>query len=231
MVCVSECGKSLAEASTNSFGPELSQLHAGKDSCCDGGHSTGEKANKGRCCSDMETDCSTFTEVVHRDDQCPIRHEPTKGDGCKSTNSLGAGSCQGISFSEPSKPEREDGCCNPEDNEGDHGCRPPDISSIGCQDGCCSGLTNNTQGIAGSKIRDIDVDDKCCAPKSTDPRYQKNYPSTPESSNSKPTKAPSCCKDKASPCCDVSCLDRIALRECKYQKSAAGDGAAAKSKE
>jgi Cu2+-exporting ATPase len=26
---------------------------------------------------------------------------------------------------------------------------------------------------------------------------------------------PDCCKDKPSPCCDVSCLDRIALRECE----------------
>ncbi|KAL5051674.1 hypothetical protein BDW71DRAFT_214331 [Aspergillus fruticulosus] len=26
--------------------------------------------------------------------------------------------------------------------------------------------------------------------------------------------SPSCCKDKESPCCDVSCLERIALREC-----------------
>jgi hypothetical protein len=27
--------------------------------------------------------------------------------------------------------------------------------------------------------------------------------------------APSCCEGKASPCCDKSCLDRLALRECE----------------
>lgn len=26
---------------------------------------------------------------------------------------------------------------------------------------------------------------------------------------------PDCCKDKPYPCCDASCLDRIALRECE----------------
>lgn len=27
--------------------------------------------------------------------------------------------------------------------------------------------------------------------------------------------APDCCRDKVGPCCDVSCIDRLAMRECE----------------
>lgn len=30
----------------------------------------------------------------------------------------------------------------------------------------------------------------------------------------KDTNKPDCCRGKESPCCDTSCLDRLALREC-----------------
>ena len=35
----------------------------------------------------------------------------------------------------------------------------------------------------------------------------------------RPLEAPSCCKSKPFPCCDSSCIDRIALRECYSQLS------------
>lgn len=33
-----------------------------------------------------------------------------------------------------------------------------------------------------------------------------------------PSDVPACCKGKQSPCCDVSCLDRLAARECHQQR-------------
>lgn len=33
-----------------------------------------------------------------------------------------------------------------------------------------------------------------------------------------PADAPACCEGKPSPCCDISCLDRLAVRECQQQR-------------
>jgi hypothetical protein len=35
------------------------------------------------------------------------------------------------------------------------------------------------------------------------------------------TDAPDCCRGKVSPCCDTSCLDRLAIRECEMSATAA----------
>lgn len=37
------------------------------------------------------------------------------------------------------------------------------------------------------------------------------------------TEAPDCCRGKVRPCCDMSCLDRLAMRECEMSAAAAPD--------
>ncbi|KAL4778181.1 E1-E2 ATPase-domain-containing protein [Aspergillus varians] len=55
----------------------------------------------------------------------------------------------------------------------------------------------------------------CCPPQSPaqDTKVDKCC-SSPEPPAKQDTDKPSCCNGKPSPCCDTSCLDRIALREC-----------------
>ena len=52
--------------------------------------------------------------------------------------------------------------------------------------------------------------DGCCPPgKSSDNKAQDD------------TDAPSCCRGKVGPCCDTSCLDRLALRVCEMSAAIA----------
>lgn len=71
-------------------------------------------------------------------------------------------------------------------------CRP---SPPACSLGCCDKQepVPAEEGIVHTP--DKDCSDNCCSAKS-DP------------------KSPECCRGKPAPCCDESCLDRLALREC-----------------
>ncbi|KAJ4209873.1 hypothetical protein NW767_000151 [Fusarium falciforme] len=74
-----------------------------------------------------------------------------------------------------------------------------------CQDSCC----NDGESEPSQKASVPQEADNCCASGSC--------------ADEKPnddSDAPDCCRGKISPCCDASCLDRIAMRECKM--SAAG---------
>ncbi|KAK3332844.1 E1-E2 ATPase-domain-containing protein [Cercophora scortea] len=75
---------------------------------------------------------------------------------------------------------------------------------MACQSGCCAKPASpppeqpnpSPDTFAPSPDVDDDNDGRCSTP--TPPR-------------------PSCCEGKASPCCDQSCLDRVALRECESE--------------
>lgn len=55
----------------------------------------------------------------------------------------------------------------------------------------------------------------CSAPKQQDIEGgNTNRCSEPSATKTEDANNPSCCEGKASPCCDETCLDRIALREC-----------------
>jgi Cu2+-exporting ATPase len=74
-----------------------------------------------------------------------------------------------------------------------------------CQDSCCDdGESETSQGNAVPQ----EADD-CCASGSCADENPNDDSDTPD-----------CCRGKISPCCDASCLDRIAMRECEM--SAAG---------
>ncbi|KAI8723263.1 HMA domain-containing protein [Fusarium sp. LHS14.1] len=69
-----------------------------------------------------------------------------------------------------------------------------------CQDSCCDdGESETSQGNAVPQ----EADDCCTSGSCADEKPKDD------------SDAPDCCRGKISPCCDASCLDRIAMRECK----------------
>ncbi|KAF5580333.1 Cu2+-exporting ATPase [Fusarium pseudocircinatum] len=79
---------------------------------------------------------------------------------------------------------------------------PSDIGS--CKDACCDG------GDAGTEVKEEEPankerDDDCCASGSCEEPNKDD--------------APECCRGKTSSCCNASCIDRIAMRECELSAS------------
>lgn len=75
-----------------------------------------------------------------------------------------------------------------------------------CQDKCCSGKEVSEKPVKGdycdlANIRsEAECQDSCCAGNESEALHEP---------------APPCCIGKSSPCCDDSCIDRLALRECE----------------
>ena len=203
MDCRSGCCGPPVDATPEQFPPAQSLIRDGMDRCSDEEDFTIDQASKDACCSNKEPAQPAI---------------------------INSASCQDTCCSGPSGQAKEGDCCDSNTEMEDDGCKPPEIVSTGSQNGCCGGPTKKAQGGAGSGTTDTKVDDDCCAPKSIDRGCQKSCLSAPEKSHLERQDRPSCCKDKAFPCCDVSCLDRIALRECENQKPAAQGGEASKSK-
>lgn len=203
MDCRSGCYDSSMDAAPKQFAPAQSLIRDGMDRCSDEGNFTIDQATKDACCSNKE---------------------PAQPAIVKSA------SCQDTRYSRPSEQAKEGDCCDSKTEMEDDGCRPPDIVSTGCQNGCCGGTTKETQSDVGCGTRDIKVDGDCCTPKSIDYDCKKSHRSAPGPSHVEDPDRPSCCKDKVFPCCDVTCLDRIALRECENEKLAARIDEAPKSK-
>lgn len=81
-----------------------------------------------------------------------------------------------------------DACCT---DQGSHEAESAALKApVSCQEGCCA-----VEDESGP-----DCEDACCM---SDAQAVKN------------SVDPDCCKDKPSPCCNVSCLDRLATRECQ----------------
>lgn len=93
----------------------------------------------------------------------------------------------------------ETDCCSPSTKplQEDNG----EEDTKGCQDACCSlPATKDTKVVEDSQCLDA-----CCS-----------KPAAKADRDSKDGKdnRPNCCQGKTTPCCDESCLDRIALRDC-----------------
>lgn len=87
-----------------------------------------------------------------------------------------------------------------------------------CSSGCC-----------GGQRKEIKPQD-ACVPQTPDKGHTESRRSTQKSQEEDPNN-PSCCRDKPSPCCDVSCVDRVALGECdKGQILSPNDASPSKSK-
>ncbi|KAM0244231.1 hypothetical protein ACHAP5_006444 [Fusarium lateritium] len=78
-----------------------------------------------------------------------------------------------------------------------------------CQDSCCDGGDSDdqppeTMDPGQGEFNHSKLDDCCSSGKCADDDKAKDD-----------TDAPDCCRGKVSPCCDTSCLDRLAMRECE----------------
>ncbi|KAJ5652736.1 hypothetical protein N7507_010162 [Penicillium longicatenatum] len=98
-------------------------------------------------------------------------------------------------------------------------CGPPDATPLAapsektssCQDSCCDSDDAKPLDTTASGLKEPTPEkpDDCCSPgKCADSKAEN------------PTDAPACCRGKVSPCCDTSCLDRLALRECEVSATA-----------
>ena len=87
----------------------------------------------------------------------------------------------------------------------------------------CGGPTEQTKDDIGYGKKDKATADDCCAPSLSKQGREKSRCTVSEPSQvENDPKGTGCCDGKSSPCCDVSCLDRIALRECEKMISSEG---------
>lgn len=205
-----------------------------EDSCdkgCCAGESSGPPQPPPAVVAATSMDACRAEVVVQKQNSKPAaKAEPESicGDGC----------CSG---SEPSKPDTaepgatcKDACCA-EDEE-----QPKAATEAGptdtCGGGCCSGdePSKNTTSEAAATCEDA-----CCAGDDAVDMTKPDYGASCKDAccdDTKPEledpKNPSCCKGKSSPCCDASCLDRLAARECIGQPlDPSSDGACDKGRD
>ncbi|KAL4863241.1 E1-E2 ATPase-domain-containing protein [Aspergillus spectabilis] len=112
---------------------------------------------------------------------------------------------------QPSAKPTNDNCC---------GSKTMDTGSEVPSADCCGGSSKVTACSPSSALKETETTgDACCASPSSDETPKDNCCSGPKIEETEDPTNPSCCKDKPSPCCDTSCLDRIALRECSQGKT------------
>ena len=93
---------------------------------------------------------------------------------------------------------KADSCCGETEAREDC-CKPVEAISAGRQRACCGGSPSE-------EAEDLKADDKAYLNKvSKEPKNESD--------------TPSCCEGKIFPCCDVDCLERLALRECNTNSS------------
>ena len=81
----------------------------------------------------------------------------------------------------------------------------------GCRAPCCDGDTGAHDSKAQDRVeKTLNKSDDCCS-----------SGECTEGKADDDADAPDCCRGKASPCCDTSCLDRLAIRECELNAAAA----------
>ncbi|KAL0932597.1 copper-translocating p-type ATPase [Colletotrichum truncatum] len=211
------CGKGCCGATSP---PNTTDPSSNKDSCegssCEAKPRTDDSSKKG--CCDLKP-----TETVDSSCVPEIETEKTCEDGC-------CGDKTG---------EKVDNCCGPktvatEDHCKKNCCGNTDdtVKEIraseaaaeedgDCNKGCC-GSTPKTKPVETDAVNRRAADNNCCFPHSeSGGEIRKRGCSS--TSAVKPTveKAPSCCEGKTSPCCNSSCIDRLALRECTKESSVA----------
>ncbi|KAK4136471.1 copper-translocating P-t [Trichocladium antarcticum] len=127
--------------------------------------------------------------------------------------------------------EDEAGCCDEGGSMADKDPRQSELAgaardelavSTPRQDACCGGPNKEPQDGAGCEVKDAICDDD---DDGTEPGCNSKGCPAPEPARPDDTRAPSCCEGKTAPCCDQSCLDRLALRGCDTSHSPTGSRA------
>ena len=189
-----------------------------------------------------EDRCCGQDTVAETDDCCgdsPVDEEPDpcangccgsttkQDDGCageKGDDVCGDGCCDEAASEIKAEDACKDACCGSKEEA------VPDIKEKAikdCNDGCC-----DVEPAQVTKT-DNNCSDSCCdKPEPAQPSNADNHCSDgccdskaqPKKDTEDPT-VPDCCRGKPSPCCDESCLERLALRECDSSSTKAGCGA------
>lgn len=176
------------------------------------------------CCGESPIDdCCIAPQVKAEpiDDGCQAPKEKI-GDCCTGGASAGGGCC---GIDEPPS-ACDDGCCESDgDIAGDIAEDDDKSADPACEDTCCEKVL----ACASQPTTDVKSNaGDCCGADTSITKTLPESPASPspcnkgccgEASSEAPAatdvvKAPDCCGDKPSPCCDESCLDRLALREC-----------------
>lgn len=173
------------------------------DECCNqniGGKDT--------CCQPQKTSIPiTETDCCAQEKVQPVEEACRKG--CCSSPHATQTSCDESSCSpKPATSSCQKGCCSKDDPNP----TKPLEKEVGCQKGCCS------------KPATLSCQKGCCSkddPNPTKPLEQgigcqKGCCSKTPSVSSD---APPCCEGKPAPCCNDACIERLALRECKNEKT------------
>jgi Cd2+-exporting ATPase len=146
--------------------------------------------------------------------------EPTGDDTscadacCQKKDSLSASQCKGETTGDneaacqDSKPACSDSCCGTDEPTGDNSS---------CADTCCQKYSLSASQCKGETTGDNEAACQDSKPACSDSCCATEAPTT----TSKPS-VTDCCRGKPFPCCDESCLDRVALREC--DDNCVGDG-------
>ncbi|KAH7385553.1 hypothetical protein DE146DRAFT_667448 [Phaeosphaeria sp. MPI-PUGE-AT-0046c] len=102
------------------------------------------------------------------------------------------------------------GCCAPQTqgtpDPSSSVCEADDVGTVCSSDSCCQPEVEGDSGEDVAKCCDSlpAIKNDCCT-------------STSTSSKSNCSDRPSCCEGKISPCCDSSCIVRVAVRECRSE--------------
>ncbi|KAJ0165301.1 P-type cation-transporting ATPase [Colletotrichum tanaceti] len=151
--------------------------------------------------------CSAPEEVV--DSCCPPK--PESGDDCSQA-------CCGSS----TEVKATDACGSQPTAATDDCCAPRlPVAADACNEGCCDTKAEPRMKIGSTSEPDIDAEFGTPQPQPADDCSKGCCSSSPSNSEAevKEDKAPGCCEGKTSPCCDSTCIDRLALRECTATKS------------
>lgn len=89
---------------------------------------------------------------------------------------------------------------------------------MACGSGCCGGSKPQLEAPDTAKTQQVLNSAQAESPEDPPAELVSQDRTTTSSRVSEEIEAPSCCKDKSSPCCDASCLLRLALRACKDDK-------------
>ncbi|KAK2002771.1 copper-translocating P-type ATPase [Colletotrichum falcatum] len=175
--------------------------HEAKDCCDDTVHYAGTAEAPDGCCA--------VEEVLGGDDGEP-------GDcqkGCCSPKPMSQDGCKQV-------------CCGPEGDaklandcqyqlsDKERCCAPKPSIQDDCNLGCCGSQVGKHDD--GGLIIKNDLDADFCAPDSepVDSCKKNCCQSSAPSAKAAEEQTPSCCEGKTFPCCDSTCIDRLALREC-----------------
>ncbi|OBR04273.1 Copper-translocating P-type ATPase [Colletotrichum higginsianum IMI 349063] len=224
-----DCQKGCCSSTPASEAAQLGSSQAVVKDCCGPPEEDVVTCAKPCCGSADET---TMDTTASKPNNVEVTADDDKKGCCSAQEEVVVDSCC------PPEPKSEDdysqACCGPNTDAKamdvcgpqptdvtDDCCAPRLPVAVACNEGCCDTKAEPRKKKDSTIKRDIGADFCTPQPQPTDDCSKGCCSSSPSNQEVKVTedKAPSCCEGKTSPCCDSTCIDRLALRECTAKKS------------